>query len=330
MSLKMFQKYENRKKVYLGITILLTLVVLSGQVRQVGSLNAYKRGKLCGIAGQPAEAIKELTTAIVLNPRFAEAYLERGIVYFEQKDYDKSLLDVTTALRLNPQLRQAYGTLGMAQRLAAQKLLDQSIVNLTEALNEHPRNSRALLGRGYAYLFRGFERDFTHAIEDLTRFLKMNPKSKMAYHYRGWVYLNDYEWERAVSDLTQAIALAPKPDADVYGLRAIAYEKLGKAELAEADYSRVIHLNPKRASGFLDRGCFYLGQNSLDKALMDLNQAIKLAPRLSKAYFMRAKVHLAQTHTDQAALDSRKAYDLGWDVPEEFIASVKKVPEKAK
>jgi len=56
-----------------------------------------------GQKGKYGRAISDYTKAIEINPRFAEAYYNRGIAYYYKKEYDKSLEDVEKAKKLGYQ-----------------------------------------------------------------------------------------------------------------------------------------------------------------------------------------------------------------------------------
>src|SRR5207302_8344603 len=43
-----------------------------------------------------------------LNPQNPAAYRNRGLVYYDQKDYDKAIADYSTAIRLDPKFADAY------------------------------------------------------------------------------------------------------------------------------------------------------------------------------------------------------------------------------
>jgi tetratricopeptide (TPR) repeat protein len=49
-----------------------------------------------------------LNKAIEINPNYAEAYVNRGVLYFGQKKYELALSDYNKAIEINPNLAQAY------------------------------------------------------------------------------------------------------------------------------------------------------------------------------------------------------------------------------
>jgi tetratricopeptide (TPR) repeat protein len=72
------------------------------------------------------------------------------------------------------------------------------------------------------------------------------PLTAREYSNRGIAYANNGEYDRAIADFTQAIAL--KPDfALAYSNRGNAYANKGEYDRAIADYTQAIKLNPNVA-----------------------------------------------------------------------------------
>ena len=64
-----------------------------------------------------------------------------------------------------------------------------------------------------------------------------------AYYNRGSAYATKGELDRAIANLSKAIALNPKY-ADAYNNRGRAYEKMGDKEQAIADYRKALEIDP--------------------------------------------------------------------------------------
>ena len=60
------------------------------------------------------KAISDYTKAIEINPRFAEAYYNRGLAYGKKGQYDKAISDYTKAIEINPRFAEAYNNRGDA------------------------------------------------------------------------------------------------------------------------------------------------------------------------------------------------------------------------
>ena len=65
------------------------------------------------------QAIADYTETIRLDPKYAEAFYWRGIAYDEKKDYDQAVADYTEAIRLNPKYAEAFYRLQFRNTLRA-------------------------------------------------------------------------------------------------------------------------------------------------------------------------------------------------------------------
>ncbi|MBQ5836270.1 MAG: tetratricopeptide repeat protein, partial [Alistipes sp.] len=64
---------------------------------------------LLALSGQLPEAFDDYTKAIELNPNFAEAYYNRGLIQIYMKDTHKGCLDISKAGELG--IEEAYEVL---------------------------------------------------------------------------------------------------------------------------------------------------------------------------------------------------------------------------
>jgi tetratricopeptide (TPR) repeat protein len=60
------------------------------------------------------KAIADYDAAIRLNPDFAEAYVNRGIAWFDKGRYDQAIADATRAIALRPGLAEAFNNRALA------------------------------------------------------------------------------------------------------------------------------------------------------------------------------------------------------------------------
>jgi TonB family protein len=91
-------------------------------------------------------------------------------------------------------------------------------------------------------------RDYQKALDDVSAALALVPKSDCAFALRGQIHLEQKKYKEAVEDLTEAINIDPNY-AFAYRDRADAYEKLKQDPLALADRNRAaaLGLGPKPA-----------------------------------------------------------------------------------
>jgi tetratricopeptide (TPR) repeat protein len=133
--------------------------------------------------------------------------------------------------------------------------------------------------------------------------------SAIDYYNRGIVYHDQQKWDLAVADYTQTIRLNPNY-ADAYYNRALVYYNQQKWDLALADYTQAIRLNPNDAQAYYNRGIVYHDQQKWDLAVADYTQAIRLNPNYANAYYNRALVYYNQKKWDLALADYTQAIRL--------------------
>ena len=66
------------------------------------------RGNVYGRLGQLEKAAQDYEEAIRLDPKFTEAYFNRGLNYRELGQIDKAMADYSEAIKLNPRFAPAY------------------------------------------------------------------------------------------------------------------------------------------------------------------------------------------------------------------------------
>ena len=104
-----------------------------------------------------------------------------------------------------------------------------------------------------------------------------------ALNNRGVAYFGLRQYDRALRDYSQAIAL--KPDyAEALNNRGNAYNGLGQYARAVADLDRAVALRPGYAHAFYNRGNAYVSLGQFRNAVQDYSSAITLKPGYANAY----------------------------------------------
>jgi tetratricopeptide (TPR) repeat protein len=213
---------------------------------------AYQKGKACLEKKDLDAAIAAFTEAIRLDPKFAEAYSYRGLVYAAKGEHDKAIAacteaitNCTEAIRLDPGNAEAYYSRGIAYRIKGD--YDKAIGDYTEALRLNPKYAKVYKDRGHSYLDRSRvfllqlrnrgrmrgavahenNSDYDKAIADYTEAIRLDPKDTETYCYRGLAFEQKGEYDKAVADCTEIIRLSPK-DIKAYEIRGLAYELSGQ------------------------------------------------------------------------------------------------------
>ena len=120
------------------------------------------------------------TEAIVLNPNYAKAYLNRGNARFDLGDKQGAIADYNQALRINPNYADSYNNRGNARSDLGDK--QGAVADFNQALRINPNSVEAYNNRGNARSDLG---DNQGAIADYNQALRINPNYVDSYNNRG-------------------------------------------------------------------------------------------------------------------------------------------------
>jgi tetratricopeptide (TPR) repeat protein len=214
-------------------------------------------------APPPAEAKKGAPPAV--------DYVQEGNSAAGAFNFDKAIQEYTEAVKRDPKNAIAFLQRGKAHYASARGLLSVTgnfiEFTSTSKADELTEQDRLSLGS---------------ALEDLTQSITLGPTAQ-AYRYRGSIYSDMGDSEKAFADFNQAISTDPNY-ARAYNSRGIAYELAGDYNSAIADYSQAIKLDPYDSIAYYNRGNAYYGKGDNDKAIEDYTQAIKLTPNVAVFY----------------------------------------------
>ena len=143
------------------------------------------------------------------------------------------------------------------------------------------------------------------------------PSNHRAYNNRGNVYLALGQYDAAIKDYDQSIALKPRY-ANVYDNRGKAYRALGRYDEAIRDYDKAIRLKPDLEDAYEGRSEAYLGKGQHAVVITDLEKAIELNPNDAKAYNNRGKVRSREGNYDEAIKDYEQAIKLNPDLADAY------------
>ena len=115
------------------------------------------------------------------------------------------------------------------------------------------------------------------------------------FYDRGVEYGNRKDYDRALSDYSEAIRLNPK-DPNPFAGRGNIYRIQKDYARAIADNDEAIRLNPNYALAFNNRGNIYRLQKDFRRAIADYDEAIRINPKYALALYGRglAKAELGQ------------------------------------
>lgn len=287
----------------------------------------YSRGELHLMQGHSDLALADYTQAIDLGAKSAGLYTNRGFIYSGREDYEQSIDDYTKAIAIDPKYVNAWNNRAVAY--AALGKHENSVADYSKAIEINAQEAGYYVRRGKSYEALGKKdeaaADYRHALtieadnapakEGLGRLAGGGgaatepPKSEDSGQRaetlkKAHKACDEDSGDVAIEGCSTLIKLSPS--ASAYYNRGIEYEAKGATDLAMADYSKAIELNPKHAKAYTNRGAAYDRKNDKDRALADYTKAIESDPNLWLPYFNRGQIYEGLGKREEALADFRK------------------------
>jgi tetratricopeptide (TPR) repeat protein len=232
----------------------------------------WTRAKKLRAEGKWEDAVKTYSRVIQLVPRFAPAYVERGLLAQEMGYPDMAMGDFENAIQLDPQFGYAY------------------------------------YGRSWV---RGSKGDHAGALADAKKGMLLDPQNAGMYFRRiGAAYQGMGRLSEAIEAYNEAIRLNSDKDEGTIYNRGMCYSQMKEFALALADFNRCLELDPDWAWAFSERGKVYLYMKQFDKAIADGSSAIKYKPNYFHGYLIRAYAYQELGDHKKARADFENAFKL--------------------
>lgn len=219
-----------------------------------------------------------------LDPTCAIAFYNRGISFDKAGFPDKALADFNKAISLDSSRPDFYHNRGLVHKKL--RSIDQAISDFTFALRIKSDYWKSLLNRAHCH---ELNTDRRRAVSDFLNVLQFDPENQVALEHLAKLYKKGGNLEESLNACSRLVTVSPTPE--VYILRALAYESLGKVNEAVADLNSAIELERDNAASWSERGSFYARNERYAEALSDLTRALELDPQDIQAYSSRALVY---------------------------------------
>jgi tetratricopeptide (TPR) repeat protein len=263
-----------------GLNVQLPAAPPANPPAQPTAADLYLQGVQLAIEGKNQEALNVLNQSLKINPNYAEAYAERGLVYSDLKDYKAALENYNQALRLDSKDWHVYNNRGIARFHL--KDLQGAIADYDQAL-KLKESPIVYYNRGNAYSRSG---NSQRSIADYDRALQLNPKYASVYRNRGNQRNSLGQTQAAITDYNQALQLTPN-DAVALSGRGGAKMNLQDFQGALADFNAAIKANPQLFIAYVGRGAAHNGLKNPQAAIADYTEAIRLKSDQPITYFSR-------------------------------------------
>lgn len=184
-----------------------------------------------GDIGKSLELMKKLENLdLTLTPSI---YVERGLIYLNQKDNDRAIDNFTNAIELKGNLFDAHHNRGIAY--LRKQVLDKAYDDLKIAEKFEPKNPIVVYNIGILYRAK---KDYETSIKYLSKAIELDSKNTMAHIARAHTYTLWGKHDLAINDFNEALKLNPDDDGVKFSIAHL-YGKLGNFPQAIKYYSDI-------------------------------------------------------------------------------------------
>jgi tetratricopeptide (TPR) repeat protein len=220
-------------------------------IRHLPSPTAYKNRALLYLEAaqkdpKTTEAMRDKALecydrCLQLDPKQHEAYTQRGLIYYNRKQYPKAVEEASRAIELKP--------------------------TFVIALNN----------RGIAYMGMG---ENAKAVEDFDRAIASDPTYERAWKNRGMAYFDLRQFDRCIADMQQYLTFAPKDKGDIFNTIGVAQQQQGDFEGSLKSFEQALPLTEKKGSVYVNRAYSYLMLKRQEEAVRDGKAALEAGANL--------------------------------------------------
>ncbi len=272
----------------------------------------------------PREEFQCYTRALELNPHYAEAHNNLGVLLFQQNRPAEAELHFREALRLQPLLAPAHNNLGHA--LSQSGRLDEALQHLRRAVELNPNYVDAWNNLGRALLRAN---DPEAAIRCFERALGLLPNQPLAHYHWGNAALILGRSAEALAHFEAATQLDPNITEARHNL-AVVLLSLGRTTEALAHFHAVVQMRPDFVPARYQLAEIALQEGRPEEAVQQVQIALRHQPEAPELHELLGRAQLAQGAAAGALESLRRAVELRPDWPKglaSLAAALASVPD---
>ena len=327
--------------VCLVLLLLAPLVVARSQTAQLSPAitERFQQATQAMRAGDLDQAGDGFASIVKDAPRFAEAYLNLGLVREEQRRHGDAIASFQRALELKPRLRGANLFLGVAEFRS--NLLDAAIVALRKETAAYPKDANVWMWLGVVELEKGNGQDAAEALDVAA---KLSPENVDILYHRGRAHLfvsNDSyarmfradpkSWrvrellaeanasaERhmdAIAEYEAAIKLTPN-EPRLHEELGTEYRLAGKLPEAEQAYLRELEIDPENISAQYKLGVIAIEMGNPARGKSLIEGALRVKPDLRHSEYNLGRAEMLLGNDAAAAQHLERATSAAGSDPE--------------
>jgi len=163
-------------------------------------------------------------------PNVAEAYLNRGLAFYQEKKFELAMADYNAALALNPSYARAYDAKG--QIYLEMGAFDKAVESHINAIRINSVGAKSFFLLGNVY---DVKKDYAKAVKYYDMAIRLKHDYDKVFINRGIIFAKNGDLDKAIADFTEAIRLN-RCSAIAYYNRSMAETQKGDEEQARKDF----------------------------------------------------------------------------------------------
>jgi protein O-GlcNAc transferase len=259
----------------------------------------HLRGVVAHQLGRP-DAAALLGRAVTLDPDFAEAHNDRGVILAANGSFADAIPCFERAVALNPGYIEARNNLGRGLRSLGR--LDEALVQFEQVLKGAPDSPLAHFNLGSALELAGQR---PNAEKHYRGAIALRPDFVDAHLHLAALLQNSDRLPEALAHAERAVALRP----DSAGARnnfGNILRSLGRREEAIAQYEAALGLEPNSFMAHYNCGVALRGETRIAEARAHFSRALALRPDFAEAELALCMAELPALYEDAAEIDERR------------------------
>ena len=232
--------------------------------------------------------------AIVCNPQFFSALLNRANAYREMGNYDSSLVDISKLISLKPDTAIIY----FIQGLVAMKKRDNNLAfnAFSKAIALDSQNVAYFVNRATVNFYR---RLFNDAKHDLMVAKNLDSNEGNIYNTLAMIEIEENNIDSAGKNINKAVELVPNQPFFINN-RGYIFLMQKKLDLAIKDINHSLDIEPKNGWAIRNLGIYYLFSGDYPKASKLLKQAEEMDSTIDKIHYYLGLSYLKNGSKDLA------------------------------
>ena len=310
----------------------LVVAAQAGTGPSAAAVELFRKGTEALRAGHPDEAVEDFEQVTRESPRFAEAYLNLGLVLSQMARNEEAVQALEKGVQIKPSMRGAHLFLAISEyRVGKFAAAAEAIRKETSA---SPSDAQAWMWQGIVDLSLG---RLAVAVEDLDHALTLDSKNVDILYHRGHAALalsrqsyetmfklDPHSWHvsqvlaeadvesgndaDAIEQYKAAIAAAP-PQSGLYEALGSALWRTGKYPEAQQAYEQAVKVDPGDTVAVYKLGCLRIdrGDAAGGKPLLERVEVADPTLTMTSYYLGRAEIQLG--NNDAAIADLKRTIE---------------------